>query len=247
MKTSLFVGAATAALLLTSSAFAEKQHFNGNITAAAELPAPTTTACATIGLCTFSFTYDTESHRICGHAAFDKTLNVTQAHIHEGPPTAPGDVIVDLGFSGTTATDQLAFDVTATTQKALVDIPAAFAETDDTVSTIYFNVHTTENGSGEARANIHPDTDPSTKNFDECLEFDADAGTGTDSGTGGPTTTPTDGGGTVITDGGDGTTSSSDDSTSSCSTAPGTSPGSVLLMLGAAIAVGSIVRSRKKR
>ena len=244
MKTSLFVSGAAALLLLSSSALAEKQHFVSNVTAAAELPPPTgVTQCAVTGACSTSFTYDTVSHRICGHVLFDKAIDVTAAHIHSGAADGTGPVVADLG-PPTGSQTAFAFDVTASAD-AQTAIAAAAAEADDTVSHIYFNVHTTENPNGAVRGNFHPDT-TATSTLDECIEIDADkdAGTTTDSGV---TTTPTDGGGTTVGDSGTDTTTSSDDSSSSCSTAPGTSPGSVMLMLGAAIAVGSIVRSRKKR
>lgn len=227
MKTSLVLGTAFGALLVTGAASAAITRYPINLSGAQETP-PVTTAATGLG----ELELDDEAKTLKGKIQYGGLSGTpTAAHIHKGACGESGGVVEPLPDP---KIDQLDVDVTLTDAEI----------TDLVAGNLYVNIHTDANGSGEIRGQLYVEG-----SANKCPEPDAGSGNGTpDSGAGSSGNTSSGGGNdasTVRSDAGSSGGAPAEDD--GCSTT-GTAPGSGLaIAFGVGIAVAAIGRSRRKR
>lgn len=226
MKTSLFLGTALAAVLVTGMASAAKTtYIAADMTGAKEKPAAVNSAVTGEARMTF----DDETKKLCGRITITpKTFVATASHIHEGDANTAGKpVIVFDGFTG-----ELKIN------KTLTDDEVKALEGKD----LYVNVHSETNAGGEVRDQLVEDGDQEPEECEGDTPGDAGA-TSSSSSSSGSTTTPK---GDAGTSGTSATPASTDDG-GGCNTSGSSNTGTGLAIaagLGLALAVAS--RKRKK-
>ncbi|MBX3232280.1 MAG: CHRD domain-containing protein [Labilithrix sp.] len=224
MKTSLFLGTALAAVLVTGMASAAKKNYiASDISGENEKPTATDSAATAKA----RFTYDTDTKKLCGKITFTPSTfaeKITAAHIHtiDDEAAGTGAPLITLP-SGTAAT---------TVNQTLTDDEATGLDTKDT----YLNFHTELHGAGEIRGELTLDGDedaaPETCEGDEEPPPDTDTDAGTtpanDAGTSGTAATP----------------ASTDDG--GCNTTGGSTGSGLAIAAGLGIALMAASRKRKK-
>lgn len=224
MKTSLFLGAALGALLVSGAASAAITRYPLNLSGAQETP-PVTTAATGLG----ELELDDEAKTLKGKIQYGGLSGAPKAaHIHKGACGESGGVVKPLPDP---TIDELDVDVTLTDAEI----------TDLVAGNLYVNIHTDANESGEIRGQLYAEG-----NTNKCPAEGADAGGDVDSGTG----SSGSGGGandasTVRPDAGSSGAAPAEDD--GCSTT-GAAPGSGLaIVFGVGIAIAAIGRNRRKR
>ncbi|HVH48209.1 MAG TPA: CHRD domain-containing protein [Labilithrix sp.] len=231
MKTSLFLGTALTALLVTGAASAAKKTFSATLDGDNEIPAVPGSGEGTAVL-----TVDDVANTICGTITFQGLSGAPNAmHIHEGDDAvASGGVIQAIP----TGTSPVKVNLTSVAADKITKIL-----TTDT----YVNVHTGDHAGGEIRGQLAEGGD------EQACDPIPDAGSssgGTDSGTTSSSSSSSSGGGndasTTPADAGS-TTTAAPAEDDGCSTT-GSTPGSGLAVaFGVGIALSAIARNRRKR
>lgn len=227
MKTSLSLGAALAALLVTGAASAAKTTYTGTLNGASEVPPVVTEATGAATL-----TFDDQTKKLCGTISHTLGAAVEAAHLHAGAPGESGapfvvfaDFVSPMNVNVTLDDGQITSLVTGQ---------------------FYVNLHTAAHAGGEIRG------DMAIGGAEQACDDEApDAGSSSGGADSGASSGGAGGGandaGTVRSDAGGGAEAAPADEDDGCSTT-GSAPGSgVALAFAVGVAVAAIGRSRRKR
>ncbi|MBX3210265.1 MAG: CHRD domain-containing protein [Labilithrix sp.] len=231
MKSSLFLGTALTALLVTGVASAAKTTYTGTLNGASEVPAVQTQATGTATL-----TFDDATKKLCGRITHTLGGDVNAAHLHAGAPGANGNPFVVF----TDLASPMKVNLTLNDGQITSLVTGQF----------YVNLHTTAHAGGEIRGNMATGGDEQSCDADvpDAGPIDVDDDAGTSSGgtsSGGTSSGSANDAGTVRSDAG--TTAAAPAEDDGCSTT-GSAPGNgVAIAFGVGVALAAIGRSRRKR
>jgi hypothetical protein len=246
MKTSLFLGTALSALLVSGFASAATHNYVASeMTGDKEKP----TAVNTANSGEARFTYDDVAGTLCGHITLTpSTFQATAAHIHAGDDNSTGDPYIIFEDS------QVKGDVGNTTSGTKRVLSINMKITADQGSKLtgenYVNVHSTAHPDGEIRDQLIADGDTAA-GPETCDEVGgADGGTdgggtvSSSSSSGSSGTTSSSGTTTTSPDGGAAATT--DDTSSGCNTSGSSQAPTYAAVLGLGLVVAAASRKRKK-
>ena len=232
MKTSLLLGTAVTALLVSGAASAAITKYTVTLDGAQEVPAVQTAATGTGTL-----DFDDEAKTLTGTITYTGLSGApTAAHIHKEACGVSGGVAQALDPGA----DSLDVDVTLTAAQI----------TDLVAGNLYVNIHTAENGGGEIRGQLYPEgsTNKCPPEGTDAGSSSGDTDSGASSSSGGNTSSSSGGtndASTVRADAGTNKAAPAEDD--GCSTT-GSAPGSGLaIAFGVGVAVAAIGRNRRKR
>lgn len=238
MKTSLFLGTALSALLVTGIAAADTKNFHAEADSENEHDPSSSAAITAVG----DFTIDTVANTLCGKIVLTPTTApLTQVHIHTGAQTDNGDILITLPSTYSTTTPG-EIDVNFTNI-----LPADITTIANDAT--YLNLHTEAFPSGAARGQLDQ-SDTVTPCIGTAVDYQNPTGTadaGADSGATTSTSSSSSSSGATDTDAG-ATTSAGDTSDSSgCSTSGSSSDmGTVGFLAGLGLVVAAVSRKKKK-